>query len=246
MTLNWLLAWWNAIYTLPLAVVFVFLSVTSVISLAGGAFGEASDQEAEVDADHDVDVEHDVDVDHDADLDHDADTAPHVIGDFDGDGDHDFHDVFTGALVALGAGRMPLVMLLQVLLLFWGLTGTLLHQAAGAAGPAALLWSVPVSLVVSAVGTRGIAQAFGRFLRKVETRAVAQSGIVGRSGRVVYAVTPDEGTVSVRDEHGTLHRVRARTEQGRLDSGQEIVIIGYDPSTRLYEVDDRKAFLERA
>lgn len=236
MTLNWLLAWWNAIYTLPLAVVLVFLSVTSVVSLAGGAFG-GSDHDAEVDADHDVDVDHDVEVDHDVDSD--------VEGDVDGDGDHDFHDVVTGTLVALGAGRMPLVMLLQVLLLFWGLTGTLLHQAAGVMGPGALLWSIPVSLVVSAVGTRGIAQAFGRFLRKVETRAVAQSGIVGRSGRVVYAVTRDEGTVTVTDEHGTLHRVRARTDQGRLDSGQEIVIIGYDPSTRLYEVDDAKAFLDR-
>jgi hypothetical protein len=63
---------------------------------------------------------------------------------------------------------------------------------------------------------------------------------------VVYAVSRDEGTVSVTDEHGTLHRVRARTDRGRLDSGQEIIIVGYDPSTRLYEVDDVKAFLERA
>lgn len=239
MTVNWLLAWWNAIYTLPLAVVLVFLSVTSIVSLAGGAFGGGSDQDAEVNPDHEVEVDQDVDVDHDLDTDHD------IEGDLDGDGDHDFHDVMLGALAALGAGRMPLLMLLQVLLLFWGLTGTLLHQAAGAAGPGVLLWSIPVSLVVSAVGTRGIAQAFGRFLRKVETRAVAQSAIVGRSGRVVYAVTRDEGTVSVTDEHGTLHRVRARTGQGRLDSGEEIVIIGYDPLTRLYEVDDPRAFLER-
>jgi hypothetical protein len=62
---------------------------------------------------------------------------------------------------------------------------------------------------------------------------------------VVYPVTAEEGTVHVRDEHGTLHRLRARSEVGRLESGQEIVILGYDPERKIYQVDDAAAFVDR-
>jgi hypothetical protein len=34
-----LFAWWNAVYTVPLAFVLVVLTVTSVLSLVGGGLG---------------------------------------------------------------------------------------------------------------------------------------------------------------------------------------------------------------
>ncbi len=133
MNLNWLLTWWNAIYTLPLAVVLVFLMVTSLVSLAGGTFGEGGSHDADAHHDGDHGGDHEGAVDHGADGDSDHDLDADADG-HDGGRHHVGDSVVTPALVALGAGRMPLLMLLQVLLLFWGLTGTLLHQAVGVTG----------------------------------------------------------------------------------------------------------------
>ena len=40
MKLDWFFNWWNAVYAVPLAFVLIFLTVTSLVSLVGGAFGE--------------------------------------------------------------------------------------------------------------------------------------------------------------------------------------------------------------
>jgi membrane protein implicated in regulation of membrane protease activity len=255
-----LFAWWNAVYTVPLAFVLVVLTITSVLSLVGGGLGALShgfgvhvDHDVDVDVDHDVHLEHDVDVDHDVDLDHDLDVdhdgevspverAGAVSRGQIGAGGH---GVVVSSLVALGVGRAPLVMLLQILLLFWGLIGLGMHQALHVQGPGALVWSIPLTLVLSVVGTRTFAQVFGRFFKTFETAVLKRDEIVGRSGTVVYDVTPEEGTVSVRDEHGTLHRVRARSSNGALASGKQIIVLGYDPAQNLYQVDDAESFVNR-
>jgi membrane protein implicated in regulation of membrane protease activity len=258
-----LFAWWNAIYAFPLALVLVTLAVTSLISLVGGAFtGGETETEVEtgVDADVDADVEVEVEADLDADFDTDVDLDGDVdAADLDGDGEISpveqatavarGHGGETGPLVsgllALGVGRAPFGMLLQLLVILWGVIGLALHQAFAVAGPVALLWSIPVTLFLSVLVTRGFAQLFGRFVKQFETSAVRREKIVGRSGTVVYPVTHEEGTVTVRDEAGTLHRVRARTAHGALETGQQIVIVGYDPDSRLYQVDDASAFVDR-
>lgn len=258
-----LFAWWNAIYVLPLAFVLVVLTITSVVSLVGGAFGELAQHDAEAGVEHDVDS----DLDLDADVDVDADLDVHVESDHDLDADLDGdghisavehatagvrghvpdggHGIFVSGLMALGVGRAPVMMLFQVLILLWGLIGLSLHAVANAAGPLALAWSIPVTLVLSLLGTRGFAQVFGRFFKQFETSAVRRDQMVGRTGTVVYPVTEGAGTVSVRDRSGTLHRIRARTRQGELDSGQAVVVIGYDPQSHLYQVDDASAFVDR-
>jgi membrane protein implicated in regulation of membrane protease activity len=69
-----------------------------------------------------------------------------------------------------------------------------------------------------------------------ESSAVTQSAIVGRRGKVVFAVSADAGTVHVCDAHGTLHRVRARSEQGPLPAGTEVVVVAFEPTQRLFRV----------
>lgn len=282
MPVDRLFVWWNAVYTVPLAFVLILLTLTSVVSMLGGAFGELAHGDAHSDIDHDVDVDHDVDLDHDVDVDahvdagigahagvhHDTgvDADSDLDADLDGDGQvtpveramvvgrahaqgsapGGDHGLLVGALVALGVGRAPLLMLLQILVLFWGLIGIGLHQAFAAHGPQSLAWSVPATLTLSVLGTRTFALLFGRFFKQKESYAVGRSEIVGRTGRVVFAVTADEGTIHVRDRHGTLHRVRARCPHGRLESGREIIILGYDPEQKLYQVDDSVSFVDRA
>lgn len=264
MSLSWLFTWWNAVYALPLAFVLVFLAVTSVVSLVMGGLGELT-QGAE--ADHDVDlgheVEHDLEMDADVELDHDLEVEHDV--------EHEVHagqngvgHTHTGgayqaaahyatdpsllamALMVLGVGQAPLILLFQVLLLFYGLIGVGLHFALGVTGPGALLWSLPVTLFLSTLGTRLFATAFGKIFRPFETAAVKKDQLSGRTGRVVYDVNEESGTVHVRDMHGTLHRVRARSRHGALETGTEIIVLGYDPQQQVYEVDDAVAFVNRA
>jgi membrane protein implicated in regulation of membrane protease activity len=134
---------------------------------------------------------------------------------------------------------------LQVLLLLWGLIGIGLHQVASAAGPTTLLWSVPVTLVLSLLGTRSFASLFSRVFRNLEQPGVKRSDLVGRTGQVVYSVTAEEGTVHVRDPHGALQRIRARCPHGALEPGRQIIVLGYDPQRSLYEVDDASEFVDR-
>jgi membrane protein implicated in regulation of membrane protease activity len=244
-----LFTWWNAVYTLPLAAVLLVLAITSIIGLIGGALGEVfqsdhHDVDHDVDVDHDLDLDHDVDVDHDLDVDADADVHAHHAGCGHGHGGAD-HGFLLDFLVALGVGRAPLMLVLQMLVLLWGVVGLGLHQTFGAAGPGALLWSLPATLAISLLGTRAFALLFGRFFKQKESYALQRNEMAGRTGRVVFAVTAEEGTVHVRDQHGTLHRLRARCPEGRLESGQEIIVLGYDPDRKVYEVDDPRLFVER-
>lgn len=257
-----LFTWWNAIYSLPLAFVLLFVTITSVVGLLGGVFGGIThighgagahtDASTHVEAHHDIHHEVDAGVglhtDADAHLDADADLHADVAAH---QHDHGLqhhpggHEGIGAALVFLGVGQAPLVMVLQVLLLLWGLIGIGLHRAMHVGGPIALLWSLPLTFLLSVLGTRLFASLFGRFFKPIETSVVRDDELVGRLGKVVYPVTADQGTVHVRDQYGTLHRLRARSSHGRLESGQEIIVLGYDPARRLYQVDDSSAFVDR-
>ncbi len=236
MSLEWFFTWWNAIYSVPLAFDLLFLTITSVLSLLGVAVGELFQLHA--------DLEHDLGVDGDADLDADVgvDADGHPDG---GDADGPHHPMLAG-LLFLGAGHIPVVMLLQTFLLLWGVIGMGLHGALREWGPPALVVSLPLTGVLSALGTRLFARMCGRFFKMHESSAVRHEELIGRTGRVVYAVTPEAGTLHVRDRHGTLHRVRARTARGELAPASEAIVVNYDAVRRVYEVEDARLFAEPA
>ena len=262
MGLDWLFLWWNAIYAVPLGIVLILLLVTGMISLAGGGFGH--DHSGGVNGSHGADAGHlhgsheagagDAHVSHGADAgagqgSHGA-TAPHpdfnggVHAGRDGHPDHEWEGI-QPLLSLLGAGRAPLLLILQVLVICWGATGLLLHDWANAAGPLALLWSVPVSGLAALCVARGMAEIFGRVFPQDESSALQRDQLVGRIGTVVYTVTESSGTVNVRDEYGTLHRLRAHTPEGALATGREVIVVGYDPGANVYVVDDSTTFVGR-
>lgn len=245
MDIRWWFEWWNAVYTLPLAFVVVFLAVTSLVGLLGGAFGELAHHDANLHAE--ADLPHDAHAGLDASPDHGPETHLPDAHDADGGAEHAgaHAGLMVSALLVLGAGHAPAMLLLQIFLLLWGLIGVGLHQALHAAGGLALAWSLPVTLAASVAGTRAFALLFGRYFRQHETSAQKRDQVVGRMGRVVFQVTPEEGTVHVRDSYGTLHRLRARAAEGRLEPGQEIIILGYDRDRQIYQVDDATTFVDR-
>lgn len=240
MQLEWLFRWWNAIYSIPLAVVLVFLTVTSVVSLVGGAIESAShDQAGDVDVDADVDADVDVDVDADVDADVEGHPAHH------GHGHHHGPGLGVAFLAFIGVGKAPFLLTFQILLLLWGLIGLGMHQALRAAGPFALAWSIPTTAVLSLVGTRVFTALFARAFRDFELEAVKRNDLVGRTGQVVYSVNDEEGTIHVRDREGGLQRVRARSSQGPFAPGTQVIVLGYDPERSVYEVDDSSGFVDR-
>lgn len=257
MGLDWLFLWWNAIYAVPLGIVLVLLLVTGVVSLAGGGFGHdhgsahvegsgvvnATDGAGHIEGGMQYDA-----AGHGPHCDGAAFHEVHGVAGHaatDTHADHDWEGVQT-FLVLLGAGRAPLMLILQVLVICWGATGLLLHDWADAAGPFALLWSVPISGVVALCLARGMAEVFGRAFPQDESSALQRDQLVGRVGTVVYTVTESSGTVNVRDEYGTLHRLRAHTPEGALAAGREVIVLGYDPASNVYVVDDSSAFVGRA
>jgi membrane protein implicated in regulation of membrane protease activity len=245
--------WWNAIYSVPLLFALIYLGVSLLLGTLAGDHDAEHDAHAEADA-H-ADVHADAGVDHDAAVDADADhdleaghDVAHGAGHADAHHGHPHHhggdSPLLDVLAFLGVGRAPLGLVLQIFMVVWGVVGLSIHSMVGAGSPLWLALSAPLSLVLSAVATRGLAFAFGKVVRK-ETYALARSEFVGTTGRVVFPVTAEEGTIHFRDRHGTLHRVRARSQHERLESGQEVVILGYDPAQNVYQVDDAVAFVRR-
>src|SRR5688572_7655421 len=120
MTATWVLNWFNLIFVVPFALALAFLGL---YTLSGWTFGDAdADADAEVDGDAEVEAELEADADADADADTDADH------DAEHDHDHDASRAGGGSgwfavLSWLGAGRVPLSIMLMILLLTWGAIG---------------------------------------------------------------------------------------------------------------------------
>src|SRR5690554_5847451 len=115
MTLDFLLAWWNLIFAVPFALGLLYMGLYIATGITFG------------DGDVDADAEVDADVDGDVDADAEAD------GDADHDAEHHAPGPLASAMELLGVGRVPLSLVLMVLVLTWGLIGTIVNR---------LLWPV--------------------------------------------------------------------------------------------------------
>ena len=291
MTPQVLFQWWNAIYSIPLIAVLIFLLVGHVLGLGalatqgiGGALDTGVDSDADVDVDVDVDVDldvgHDVDLGHDLDLDVGVDHDAHLdldVGadvdagpdldldadvdldvDIDADADMDFdvdahaahesvasqvHSPWIAMLQFLGGGKAPLMLVVETLLLIWGIVGLGVHVTMGAEQPLVLLWSIPISLGATLLGTRYVAIGMSKLMPLAETAAIRRIELVGYVGRVVLPVSEQSGTIHLEDRHGTLHRVRARSKHGALGMGQQVLITGYNTEHEFYFVEETEVVL---
>jgi membrane protein implicated in regulation of membrane protease activity len=218
-----LLQWWNLVFLLP-----IVLSVLLLLASALAGLGDGG-ADADGDADAEGDMEGDADGDADADGGH-ADAAGAGPGSL------------TGALKFAGVGAVPVSLLAQGFLLFFGISGLaanlLLHTAAD---PDRRIWgALMAALLLGVLGAAGMGALGRRFLPKTAP-AIGNKHLIGRTGRVVFEVTAAEGTVQVRDAGGTLHQVPARIGNGDtapLASGQEVLVTGYDDARGAFLVDE--------
>jgi membrane protein implicated in regulation of membrane protease activity len=216
------LEWHHLIFLLPL------VAAVAMVLLAGLSdlqFGHADAGGVEADLHADAGIEADADLHADGAGDHHGDAhAEHG-----GEGLRTFLEFF-------GVGHLPLSLLLQTIALLWGTVGLVLIQFAP---PVA---AIPIAALVTLFGARAFAVVLRRLLGGSE--AAPRSQFVGKMGEVVLEVTPRFGVVHVRDEHGTMYRLNARSGAEALAPGQKIVVVGYDPQEQMYEVADPVRFLE--
>ena len=215
-TLDWLLGWWNLVYLVPLGLALAYLFA---YALSGWTFGEA---DVDVDAEADVDVEAEAEARADINADGDVGHTPGGI---------------LAALTWLGVGRVPLSIVGMVLLLTFGLAGFAVNQLLrDALGATAVAVSLPAAIVSSLGLTAIVSRLIGRYLPLNESSALARRDLVGRRGTVVFAVTSEAGTVAVRDAGGDRYQVAARSGDGVIPAGTEVVLVSYDEGTRTFAV----------
>ena len=243
-----LLQWWNLVYVLA----FFFALLYVLLNAIGLASGGGADADLEVDADLDVDVdlaaEADLDVDADLGVDLDAETELDLGAELEADADLDagveaepqvyVHPsqvepgVFEQALSFFGIGRVPLSIILMTFLITFAIVGWAINTVLegvlwtpGAFFPISFAGAVLCGLTV----TKALAGTLGRFLKPVETAAVARSALVGRIGTASLPVTEEFGTALVRDPYGSLHKVVCKVPQGvrPIPKGQTVLLVRY-------------------
>ena len=212
-----LLAWWNLIFLLPgtVGTMLVLLSALGLGHDPDMHTDLAGDAHAEIGAGHDVDAHHEAGA---------------------GAGDHGVDSLVGDALSLLGVGRVPLMVLLPMLCLFFGFFGFGVNQTLSALLP--VEGFVPISLGSALLGsfflTGGLARIIARILPKEESYATSYRALAGQTGKVVLLLSPTEGYAQVRDRYGNFQEVRCQSLEGTpLRKGQPIIIARVQPEERL-------------
>ncbi len=206
-----LLEWHNLFFVISILTSFVILLLSALTGLGHEVGGD-------VDADVDVDVDVDVGVDADA-------AAEHMIPHDTGQGVHG--GGFSRALTLFGIGRVPISVLLCSFLVLFGGIGLISNQffSSMRLPPVAYFWpSLGIAGVLGLIVTGRLAAFVAKHMPPVETIRITRRDLVGRIGTSVYGVDEKSGQVQVRDRHGNLHRVAARTAGGRVESGKDVLL----------------------
>lgn len=154
---------------------------------------------------------------------------PHVDLDVDAP-DVDSPGVISGLLGWLYVGKVPFLVVMILLLTYFGVSGLLLQSFArslfGAALPAALI-TLP-AVVIAAGLTRASARTVARLLPSDETQAVSSASFVGRIATITLG-TARAGMAAearVNDQYGQHHYVRVEPEGGsEFPTGTEVLLV---------------------
>ncbi|MEW5687356.1 MAG: OB-fold-containig protein [Pseudomonadota bacterium] len=131
----------------------------------------------------------------------------------------------------LNVGRLPLLMLLVVLLLVFGLSGLVLQRLADAVigRPAPWFLAVPLALAAAIPATRASGRALARFLPRDETTAVSRDSLVGRIAVIVTgeAAPGSPAQARTRDIHDQPHYVMVEpdTADETFAEGETVVLV---------------------
>lgn len=222
-----ILAWWNLMFLLPLALGVLLLVVSGLSGAMDSGDAGHGDSGPAHDLSHDVSTEGHVG---------DGDTTPHGHIDHDGDA-YDFGDF----LRSFGVGIVPLSLLMPGFLMsfgIFGITANRLLEVEGSSG--SRFWiALLIALVFGFVGMALLGAAFRKFLPTSE-RATGNKDLLGKTGKVIFTVSNTEGTIQTRDKTGTVHQLPARVRDGQveIESGREVLLVGYDNEHSCFIVEE--------
>ena len=213
-----LLAWYNLVFYIPLA-----LGVLLVLGMALGAAAEPSH-----------DLGHDAgggggdahDAGHDAG--HDAEHDAHGHG--SGGGSH-------GLLSLLGFGRVPVMILATTMCLVFGGVGVILNTGLTALinAPNLMVWgSLGGALVATLVLTGFLSRLVARLMPSAETDSMSKEDLVGCAGTLVLSADERGGLVQVI-RGGDVYQVPCRSSSP-LPKGAGVLVTDYDAEQRVYGV----------
>lgn len=142
-----------------------------------------------------------------------------------------------GVLGWLGVGQVPLLVLLVVFLLAFGLTGLigqqLLFDTTG--GLLSLWFAVPAAAVAALPLTALGARALSRVLPRDETTAVSLDTLVGRTATIVTgrATAGSPARARVDDDHGQPHYVMVEPDNpGQcFEQGDPVLLVRREAET---------------
>ncbi|MBC7806050.1 MAG: DUF1449 family protein [Akkermansiaceae bacterium] len=209
-TLSAMLHWWNLLFLVPIALAGLLLLMSAVTGMGDG--------DVEADA-------HSGDTETDADADNDTDHGPS----------------FSDALRGVGVGVVPVSLLTQSFLLFFGICGLIANRSFEVeTRPESRVW---LTLVVAVIAGAVITALFGAVMRRFfpsEQAATGGKDLIARSGRVVFEVTDQGGTVQVRDAGGTLHQLAARVAPGEqpIPTGRAVLMVVQNKESGYFLVEE--------
>lgn len=134
-------------------------------------------------------------------------------------------------------GKVPVLILLAVFLVSFGIAGYLLQGTLWAVSGLLLPWwiAVPIVLPITLPCIRVFGGTLARILPKDETQSVSQSGLVGRMATVVLG-TARQGSpaqAKVRDQHGQTHYVMLEPDEAgeSFAAGDSVLLISHAGAT---------------
>jgi membrane protein implicated in regulation of membrane protease activity len=213
--LSALLSGWNLVFLIAIGVAILLALVAAV---AGFGDGDA-----------------DADGGHAADAGDTADASD--AGDADGDAnDHPLSQVFH----SIGIGSVPLTILLQAFLLFFGIGGLAANRTMASGSANGSIGTVLFIAFLTAFAAMAFIGALARRFMPKDEPATGSKDLIGRTGSVVYEVSSDGGTAQVRDASGTLHQIAARVPTGHteLQAGSSVIVVAFDAERGAFIVDE--------
>jgi len=210
----------NLPFTVSLAVMMIIAVIEGVGTLMGlGLSGFVDNLLPDIDLDLDMDLDLDADMDMDLDVDG-----------IDGAGVGS-HGSFTKLLAWLKVGQVPVIILLIVMLVVFGLSGLFIQNIAynffGSLLPSML--AVLPALIISFPATRWIGSGLSKIIPKDETSAVSHDTFVGRIAVIVLGTAKhgQAAQAKVKDSFGKEHYIMAEADvPGQVfEIGDEILLV---------------------
>lgn len=130
--------------------------------------------------------------------------------------DHDFAS-FGKALTFVGCGKVPSMVVIMMLFALFGVTGILLQSASSSLLDHTLTpWTASIpTLLVTVILTHYGARLLAPLMPNVETFAVSERSLIGRTAIVTYGTASHTlpADADVRDQHGRLHHIQLKASE---------------------------------